>query len=506
MDDDSEVSGELISSGESVNFETQVINTELVKIIEKEMSNLAPMEQDIIVMRVWDEMKFSEISQVLNDNEDSIKKKFYRSIDKIRLNLEQSDPSYKKYTFAIPIIFGGIFSMSKASAFAPSAGFMSSILNNLLIFKSMTNVTTGAAAASTSGFALFGLAGGKLALAIVSTLAVVSAGVVGTTALVLNNDKKDEPNQVVDSLVEDNDANEEDSGDSTDGEECETIEYSNEDYGFSFCFGDKWEGVKDNKNNESYTNGQICFTNNEQPFCIFQIFATKNELANLDINSPILGRNNQYTFHADYDTNLLCAQLNDANCALLKDVENVLETFKPFDVEIAEEETKTISYRMGSSSLVSQSYNISMDIPSDSSTSFEKFATTDSNEEIYFTYTVESSDFKIVTQSGIEFFDSAIEVIKNLGDTGNFGEVSVVKHRNSQNENAHYFMQTSSISNEDLETNGVYGTIKAPHGVTVLEVPESTGDFKEIFYLVCEVKTDKGLDECIEIVKSMKVE
>jgi hypothetical protein len=504
MDDDSEVSGELISSGESVNFETQVINTELVKIIEKEMSNLAPMEQDIIVMRVWDEMKFSEISQVLNDNEDSIKKKFYRSIDKIRLNLEQSDPSYKKYTFAIPIIFGGIFSMSKASAFAPSAGFMSSILNNLLIFKSMTNVTTGAAAASTSGFALFGLAGGKLALAIVSTLAVVSAGVVGTTALVLNNDKKDEPNQVVDSLVEDNDANEEDSGDSTDGEECETIEYSNEDYGFSFCFGDKWEGVKDNKNNESYTNGQICFTNNEQPFCIFQIFATKNELANLDINSPILGRNNQYTFHADYDTNLLCAQLNDANCALLKDVENVLETFKPFDVEIAEEETKTISYRMGSSSLVSQSYNISMDIPSDSKTSFEKFVTNGSSD-IYSTYTVDSTDFKIFTQAGVEFSTSPVEVIKNVGKTANLGEVSVIKHRNAENKNAHYFMQTNLINYTDLES-GVYGTVEAPHGTSVLNVPGRDGDFPEVFYLVCEVKTDKGLDQCIEIVKNMNVE
>jgi RNA polymerase sigma-70 factor (ECF subfamily) len=65
-DDGYSVPKEFLQAETSSTLETEVINTELVKIIEKEMSNLAPMEQDIIVMRVWDEMKFSEISQVLN--------------------------------------------------------------------------------------------------------------------------------------------------------------------------------------------------------------------------------------------------------------------------------------------------------------------------------------------------------------------------------------------------------------------------------------------------------
>jgi RNA polymerase sigma-70 factor (ECF subfamily) len=193
-DDGYSVPKEFLQAETSSTLETEVINTELVKIIEKEMSNLAPMEQDIIVMRVWDEMKFSEISQVLNENEDTIKRRFYRSIDKIRLNLEQSDPSYKKYSFAIPLIFGGILSMSKASAFAPSAGFLSSTLSSLLKTSSMVGATSG-------GFALFGLSGTKIALTIGSLLAVASAAIIGVVAL--SEDKKDDNlDQVVESYVE----------------------------------------------------------------------------------------------------------------------------------------------------------------------------------------------------------------------------------------------------------------------------------------------------------------
>jgi hypothetical protein len=66
-------------------------------------------------------------------------------------------------------------------------------------------------------------------------------------------------------------------------------------------------------------------------------------------------------------------------------------------------------------------------------------------------------------------------------------------------------MQTNLINYTDLES-GVYGTVEAPHGTSVLNVPGRDGDFPEVFYLVCEVKTDKGLDQCIEIVKNMNVE
>jgi hypothetical protein len=54
-----------------------------------------------------------------------------------------------------------------------------------------------------------------------------------------------------------------------------------------------------------------------------------------------LGKNNVYSFFADYDKNFLCAQLNEGNCSLVKEIPELLTTFETVDINI---QTNLVKY------------------------------------------------------------------------------------------------------------------------------------------------------------------
>jgi RNA polymerase sigma-70 factor (ECF subfamily) len=74
-----------IQSNESETFGADMIdaNTAL-KALEK----LSPEKQEIIKLRFWGDLKFSEIAEKLNKNEAAVKKMFYRTLLEIKQNLE----------------------------------------------------------------------------------------------------------------------------------------------------------------------------------------------------------------------------------------------------------------------------------------------------------------------------------------------------------------------------------------------------------------------------------
>lgn len=54
------------------------------KKVEKYLKNLQPEERDIIILRVWQELSYKEISEVLGKSEGACKMSFSRSIEKLR--------------------------------------------------------------------------------------------------------------------------------------------------------------------------------------------------------------------------------------------------------------------------------------------------------------------------------------------------------------------------------------------------------------------------------------
>ena len=52
------------------------------------LDRLAPKDKSVVILKYFEDMKISEIAQVLNEKESTIKSRLYRSLEKLRLQLE----------------------------------------------------------------------------------------------------------------------------------------------------------------------------------------------------------------------------------------------------------------------------------------------------------------------------------------------------------------------------------------------------------------------------------
>lgn len=52
------------------------------------LSNLSDEKQEIVKLRFWGELKFSEIAEIMNKNEAAVKKMFYRTLNEIKEKLD----------------------------------------------------------------------------------------------------------------------------------------------------------------------------------------------------------------------------------------------------------------------------------------------------------------------------------------------------------------------------------------------------------------------------------
>ncbi len=52
------------------------------------LDKLDPKDKSVVILKYFEDMKLSEIAQVLNEKESTVKSRLYRSLDKLRLQLE----------------------------------------------------------------------------------------------------------------------------------------------------------------------------------------------------------------------------------------------------------------------------------------------------------------------------------------------------------------------------------------------------------------------------------
>ncbi len=71
-----------LHSGE--NQEESVHNKNVLSEVQKKLTELSPMQREIVVLRVWEGLSYKEISQIINKSENSSKMAFSRAIGKIR--------------------------------------------------------------------------------------------------------------------------------------------------------------------------------------------------------------------------------------------------------------------------------------------------------------------------------------------------------------------------------------------------------------------------------------
>lgn len=100
-----------------VSFVDRVIQKDLVDRVKCEIEKLKVEEREVVNLRIWEEMQFNEIAELQNKKENSVRKKFYRSIEKVKLNLEEQQ---KLRAVTLPVLFTAVFEVGNLNDYKNS--------------------------------------------------------------------------------------------------------------------------------------------------------------------------------------------------------------------------------------------------------------------------------------------------------------------------------------------------------------------------------------------------
>ncbi len=254
-------------------FEDEVVNGLTIEYIEEKLKDMDEVTSDIIIMRIWDEMSFNEIASIVEMGVDSVKKRFYRGIEDLKLSVSREEKSLALKTVSIPIILAGILGVSVQPAYAMTASSSAAIASAVgstlgVTLTNMTNLTGAAAgaaigASSGSSVATASASGGLLATTTAkiiagSSILLASAGI-GIGAVAVNNNQpapEPEPTPIVQEQDEDNEIN------------TSFEKFTYEEYGISFNLPkqDSYEGIEFITGEDQFTTENKFFVIQENEF------------------------------------------------------------------------------------------------------------------------------------------------------------------------------------------------------------------------------------------------
>jgi len=170
----------------SIDTEKVAIDQKMTDLVREEVNKLDEATSEIIVLRLWEELTFSEISEVTAINENVVKSKFYRGISKVKDQI--TNTKNQRTTKAIvPMILAGLLAMRNDSSFTLQTASAQAIANNLnsnlnINLQSMDPVSssvtaTTASTASAKGGILATTTAKMIMIAV--TTAIVAGGIVG---------------------------------------------------------------------------------------------------------------------------------------------------------------------------------------------------------------------------------------------------------------------------------------------------------------------------------------
>jgi len=168
------------------NFEQKLINEDLTYLIKNALKKLDEKTEEVIILKIWENMKFIDIGKIIDENEGTVKMRYYRGIDKLKKYLEKSKKQ-KMFGFGLPVIVFGITQLGKSKEFIIDPKFARALLdqireNNLFFNKKRMNKLG----------ELFGTAGGKILLGFVALVIIGGAILVGVGYAILKPNSGEE--------------------------------------------------------------------------------------------------------------------------------------------------------------------------------------------------------------------------------------------------------------------------------------------------------------------------
>ncbi len=78
---------DIFDLGEDERTEVKIDARNLLKKVEKYLTKLNPRQREIVTLRVWEELSYREIAEIVGGSEDSVKVMFSRTIRELRSKL-----------------------------------------------------------------------------------------------------------------------------------------------------------------------------------------------------------------------------------------------------------------------------------------------------------------------------------------------------------------------------------------------------------------------------------
>ncbi|MFW5719688.1 MAG: RNA polymerase sigma factor [Candidatus Dojkabacteria bacterium] len=97
-----------------ITFVDEIINKDMVNKVKEAILTLKQPEQELIALRIWEGMEFHDIADILGDKPATVRKRFYRCIDKVRKKLEEQN-MYSAFPY--PVLFSAIAKSGKSKEF-----------------------------------------------------------------------------------------------------------------------------------------------------------------------------------------------------------------------------------------------------------------------------------------------------------------------------------------------------------------------------------------------------
>lgn len=177
-------------------LEEVVMKDEMIELIKSELNTLDKTTKDILILKIWEDLKFKEIAELNNTNENTIKTIYYKGLNALKKQLEVKHGT-KAYSFTIPSIILGLSLYSDSVAAQIPATFLAGTLASVpaslfIMFSNMANpvIAAGSTAVGASQKDLvskfISTTIGKLVIGGVATTVAVGTGV-GGAVLVKNN-------------------------------------------------------------------------------------------------------------------------------------------------------------------------------------------------------------------------------------------------------------------------------------------------------------------------------
>lgn len=117
---------EIFDKDESTSVDEQVIPEDLKLKVKDALNTLDDLTREVIVLKNWEDLKFKEIGEITNLNENTVKTIYYKGLDKIKGMVEK-----KRKSITAGIILSGILNYKNASEFTASTEFASTIVTKL---------------------------------------------------------------------------------------------------------------------------------------------------------------------------------------------------------------------------------------------------------------------------------------------------------------------------------------------------------------------------------------